>query len=94
MALCAQQCVGRNAPQRAVMDAFDDSCGRTVRRRAFACTVDAQQAPFSAWPGLRQVLAVETIRQQPDKPTVADIRYDLSSCADAPEVLARAIRQH
>jgi len=94
VALCAQQCFGRNAPQRAVMDAFDDSHGRTVRRRAFACAVDAQQAPFNAWPGLRQVLAVETIRQQPGKSTVADIRYYLSSCADAPEVLARAIRQH
>ena len=47
------------------------------------------------WPGLRTVVAVESIRSINGSGKVeAEIRYFLSSCIDAPEMLAKAIRQH
>ena len=48
-----------------------------------------------AWPGLRTVLAVETIRGVNGSGKVeAEIRYFLSSCRDDPTVLVQAIRRH
>src|SRR3954468_15136203 len=48
-----------------------------------------------AWPGLRTVLAVETIRGVNGSGKVeAEIRYFLSSCGDDPKVLIQAIRRH
>jgi predicted transposase YbfD/YdcC len=47
------------------------------------------------WPGLRAVIAVETIRQvQHQTGTHVEIRYYLTSCPDAPAVLMEAIRRH
>ncbi len=51
--------------------------------------------PLRDWPGLRTVVAVESIRSINGSGKVeAEIRYFLSSCTDAPEMLAKAIRQH
>jgi predicted transposase YbfD/YdcC len=83
------------APLRPCFDAFDESHGRLVRRRVFAC---ADLAPFAAladWPGLAAVTAVETIRGIPGRGKVtAEIRYYLSSARLPAERLAAAIRNH
>jgi len=90
-----QHCFRRGASHRADCDAFDDTHGRLVRRRVFASTEAASLDALSGWPGLRTVLAVESIRSVNSAPKVeAEIRYFLSSCPDDPAVLGRAIRSH
>ena len=74
-----------------MFDAFDDS--RLVRRRVFVCPQAASLEALRAWPGLRTVLAVETIRGVNGSGKV-EIRYFLSSCRDDPTVLVQAIRRH
>jgi predicted transposase YbfD/YdcC len=83
------------APLRPVFDAFDDGHGRLVRRRVFACPDVGVFTTLKDWPGLRAVLAVETIRGIPGRGRVtAEIRHYLSSAALPPEALAAAIRNH
>jgi len=90
-----QRCFRRGASQRADCDAFDDTHGRLVRRRVFASTDAAALDALSGWPGLRTVLAVESIRSVNSAPKVeSEIRYFLSSCPDGPAVLGQAIRSH
>src|SRR5690349_18457816 len=80
---------------RPCFDAFDDSHGRLVRRRVFACPDAGVFATLADWPGLRAVLAIETIRGIPGRGKVtAEIRYYLSSAALPPEAPAAAIRNH
>jgi predicted transposase YbfD/YdcC len=83
------------APLRPSFDAFDDGHGRLVRRRVFACPDVGAFATLADWPGLRAVLAVETIRGIPGRGKVtAEIRHYLSSAKLPPEALAVAIRNH
>src|SRR5919199_4422565 len=83
------------APLRPFFDAFDDGHGRLVRRRVFACPDAGVFATLADWPGLRAVLAVETIRGIPGRGKVtAEIRHYLSSAKLPPEALAAAIRNH
>ena len=83
------------APLRPCFDAFDDGHGRLVRRRVFACPDVGAFATLANWPGLRAVLAVETIRGIPGRGKVtAEIRHYLSSARLPPEALAVAIRNH
>jgi predicted transposase YbfD/YdcC len=83
------------APLRPCFDAFDESHGRLVRRRVFACTDLAPFATLRDWPGLATVVAVETIRGIPGRGKVtAEIRHYLSSARLPPEALAAAIRSH
>jgi predicted transposase YbfD/YdcC len=83
------------ASLRPCFDAFDESHGRLVRRRVFACADLAPFATLRDWPGLARVVAVETIRGIPGRGKVtAEIRHYLSSAALPPEVLAAAIRNH
>ena len=91
-----QHCFGVGAPSRADRDAFDDTHGRLVRRRVFASTEAATLGALSGWPGLRIVLAVESIRSVNSAPTKveSEIRYFLSSCPDSPAILGQAIRSH
>ena len=91
-----QHCFGRDASARADCDAFDDTHGRLVRRRVFASTDAAALEALSGWPGLRTVLAVESIRSLNSAPTKveSEIRYFLSSCPDSPAVLGQAVRRH
>src|ERR671932_1150974 len=90
-----KHCFRRGAPGRASCDAFDETHGRLVRRRVFASTQAAALEALGAWPGLRTVLAVETIRSVNGTGTVeAEIRYFLSSCCDDHTVLVQAIRRH
>ena len=91
-----QQCFRRGATSRADCDAFDGTHGRLVRRRVFASTDAAALEALSGWPGLRTVLAVESIRSVNSTPSKveSEIRYFLSSCPDSPAVLGQAIRSH
>ncbi len=90
-----ERCFRRGASHRADCDAFDDTHGRLVRRRVFASTDAAALDALSGWPGLRTVLAVESIRSVNSAPKVeSEIRYFLSSCPDSPAVLGQAIRSH
>src|ERR671920_488044 len=59
---CGQHCFARGATATPVFDAFDDSHGRLVRRRVFVCSEAASLKALEAWPELRTVLAVESIR--------------------------------
>ena len=83
------------ASLRPCFDAFDESHGRLVRRRVFACTDLAPFATLEDWPGLAAAVAVETIRGIPGRGKVkAEIRHYLSSARLPPERLAAAIRNH
>ncbi len=85
----------RGADLRPCFDAFDDTHGRVVRRRVFACPEVAACPTLRDWPGLRAVLATETIRGVNGAGVVtAERRHYLSSSAAPPEVLAHAIRRH
>jgi predicted transposase YbfD/YdcC len=80
---------------RPVFDAFDDGHGRLVRRRVFACPEVGVLTTLKDWPGLRAVLAVETIRGTPGRgKATAEIRHYLSSAELPPVALAAAIRNH
>jgi len=92
---CADTCFAFGATNRPVCDSFDEKHGRLVRRRVFACPEAALLEPLRDWPGLKTVVAVESIRStNGSSKTGTEIRYFLSSCRDSPEVLAKAIRQH
>src|ERR671933_281614 len=91
----AANALALGASLRPCFDAFDDGHGRLVRRRVFACADAGVFATLKDWPGLRAVLAVETIRGIPGRGKVtAEIRYYLSSAKLPPEALAVAIRNH
>lgn len=93
--LCATTCFSNSPVHRPVHDEFDDGHGRLVRRRAFLCPDAAALEPLHDWPGLKTVMAVESIRSVNGSGTTStEIRYFLSSSADQPEVLAKAIRRH
>ena len=75
---CERHCFARDATGKPVFDAFDDSHGPPARVR-----LPASLEALRAWPGLRTVLAVETIRGVTGSGKVeAEIRYFLSSCRD------------
>ena len=83
------------ASLRPCFDAFDDSHGRLVRRRVFACPDVSVFAALRDWPNLAAVLAVETIRGINGTGKVtAEIRHFVSSAQVPPETLAIAIRRH
>jgi len=93
--LCAATCFSQSPIHRPVHDEFDDGHGRLVRRRVFICPDAITLEPLRDWPGLKSVLAVETIRSvNRSGKTESEIRYFLSSSADQPEILAKAIRRH
>lgn len=92
---CDTHCFQCNATSRPVFDAFDDRHGRLVRQRVFVCPEAVALEELGEWPGLRTMLAVESIRGVNGSDKVeAQIRYFLSSFAGDPQVLARAIRRH
>lgn len=95
VAYCKVACFDLGATYRPDYDAFDCRHGRWVRRRAWVLPLGDELAALRAWPGLRAILAIETIRHVHHQPgTQAEIRYYLTSCPDAPAVLTEAIRRH
>ncbi len=92
---CEQACFALGATVHPVWDALNETHGRTVRHRVFTCPEATQLQPLHDWPGLRTVLAVESIRSiHGSRKVEAEIRYFQSSASDALEVLAQAIRRH
>ncbi len=74
-----QRCFRVGAPHRADCDAFDGTHGRLVRRRVFASTNAAALDALSGWPGLRTVLAVESIAASTARPPRSKAR-SATSC--------------
>lgn len=88
-------CVERWEEYPADYDAFDRRHSRWVRRRARVLPLGPAPVGLRAWPGLRAIMVVETIRSVQHQPgTRAEWRYYLTSCPDAPAVLIQAIRRH
>ncbi len=84
----------------AVYDAFDETHGRLVRRRAFVTDDPELIDDLSGWPGLHQIIAVETITSITNAhgggrgKTKSDIRYFLTSSQADGLALASAVRAH
>jgi predicted transposase YbfD/YdcC len=94
-AYCQVACFDRWATYRPTYDTSDCRHGRWVRRRVWVLPLREELAALRDWPGLRAVIAIETIRQVQHQPgTHVEIRYYLTSCCDAPAVLMEAIRRH
>jgi predicted transposase YbfD/YdcC len=66
--------------------------GRVERRRCIALPCPAD-APFDAWPGLRSIVMVESMRQT-DAGVSSEKRYFVSSLNTDSQQLAQAIRSH
>ena len=76
-------------------DAFDDSHGRTVRRRVWAITDLTALPELTKWPGLQSVIAVETIRMaHQHAPVTSDYRFYISSLGRSATAFVAMIRQH
>jgi len=76
-------------------DAFDDSHGRTVRRRVWVIT-DLKPIPeLAKWPALQSVIVVETIRAAyPGAVITSDYRIYISSLIRSATAFVTMIRQH
>src|SRR5918911_1953960 len=76
-------------------DAFDDSHGRTGRRRVWTITDLAALPELAKWPGLQSVIVVETIRMaHPQAPVTSDYRFYISSLGRSATAFVAMIRQH
>jgi predicted transposase YbfD/YdcC len=76
-------------------DAFDDTHGRTVRRRVWAMTGLTVLPELVKWPGLQTVLVVETIRMaHQHAPVTSDYRFSLASLVRSATTFVTMIRQH
>jgi predicted transposase YbfD/YdcC len=76
-------------------DEFDDSHGRTVRRRVFIAEEAVKLPELADWPALATTLAVESIYGIKGSGKVeAHFRYFISSYQADPMRLVNAIRQH
>jgi predicted transposase YbfD/YdcC len=76
-------------------DAFDDSHGRTVRRRVWTITDFSPLPGLAKWPRLQSVIGVETIRAAYAGAAVtSDYRIYISSLVRSATVFVSMIRQH
>ena len=76
-------------------DGFDDTHGRTVRRRAWAITDLTDLPQLAKWPGLQTVIVVETIRvAHQHAPVTSDYRFYLASLVRSATTFVTMIRQH
>jgi predicted transposase YbfD/YdcC len=76
-------------------DAFDDSHGRTVRRRVWTITDLLPLPELAKWPGLKSVMVVETIRMaHPQAPVTSDYRVYSSSLVRSATAFVTMLRQH
>jgi predicted transposase YbfD/YdcC len=78
-----------------VLDAFDESHGRLTRHRVFVHAAPPELRVLEDRPGIKSILAVESIRMiKPQGAVTAAKRYFLSSVPAADERQIAAIRQH
>jgi predicted transposase YbfD/YdcC len=83
------------ASLKPVLDAFDDRHGRLTRRRVFVHPAPTELNVLEDWPGIKSILAVESIRTvKPHGAVTAEKRYFLSSVPVEDERQIAAIRQH
>src|SRR5437870_5610403 len=76
-------------------DAFDDSHGRTVRRRVWTITDLVAIPELMKWPDLQAVIVVETIRAAyPGARITSDYRVYISSLIRSATAFVTMIRQH
>jgi predicted transposase YbfD/YdcC len=76
-------------------DAFDDTHGRTVRRRVWTMTDLTILPELAKWPGLQTVIVVETIRMaHQHAPVTSDYRFYLASLVRSATTFVTMIRQH
>jgi predicted transposase YbfD/YdcC len=76
-------------------DAFDDSHGRTVRRRVWTITDLTALPELGKWPDLQSVIVVETIRAAyPGAPITSDYRVYIASLIRSATACVTMIRQH
>jgi predicted transposase YbfD/YdcC len=76
-------------------DAFDDTHGRTVRRRVWTITDLTVLPELTKWPDLQSVIVVETIRMaHQHAPVTSDYRVYISSLVRSATAFVRMIRQH
>ena len=75
-------------------DAFDNSHGRTVRRRVWTITDLTALPELAQWPGLHAVIVVETIRMAHQQaPVTSDYRLYISSVVRSATAFVALIRQ-
>jgi predicted transposase YbfD/YdcC len=87
------QLAWRNAEN--FFDAFDDSHGRTVRRRVWSMTDLPALPELAKWPDLQAVIAVETIRMAHQQaPVTSDYRFYIASLVRSATAFVTMIRQH
>jgi predicted transposase YbfD/YdcC len=78
-----------------VLDTFDEGHGRLTRRRVFVHPAPTELNALAEWPGVRSILAVESIRMiKPHGGVTAEKRFFLSSLSVEDERQIAAIRQH
>jgi predicted transposase YbfD/YdcC len=78
-----------------VLDAFDERHGRLTRRRVFVQAAPTELNVLKDWPGVKSILAVESIRMiKPHGVVTAEKRFFLSSVPADDERQIMAIRQH
>jgi predicted transposase YbfD/YdcC len=83
------------AALKPALDAFDEQHGRLTRRRVFVHAAPPELRVLEDWPGIKSILAVESIRMiKPHGAVTAEKRYFLSSVPAADERQVAAIRQH
>ena len=76
-------------------DAFDDTHGRTVRRRLWTITDLTGLPELAKWPGLQTVIVVETMRMaHQHAPVTSDYRFYLASLVRSATTFVTMIRQH
>jgi predicted transposase YbfD/YdcC len=76
-------------------DAFDDSHGRTVRRRVWAIPALTPLPQLAQWPELQAAIGVETIRAAYAGATVTrDSRIYIASVVRSATAFVTMIRQH
>ena len=76
-------------------DAFDDSHGRTVRRRVWVITDLKPILELAKWPDLQSVIVVETIRAAyPGAVITSDYRIYIASLIRSATAFVTMIRQH
>ena len=76
-------------------DAFDDSHGRTVRRRVWTITDLPPLPALEKWPDLQTVIVIETIRAAyPGATVTSDYRVYISSLRRSATDFVTMIRQH